>query len=244
MTELIVSATRLSREYRLGAETVHALREVDFTVETGEFVALLGRSGSGKSTLLNLLGGLDQPTRGSIVVAGRELAALNATDLSLYRRTTVGFIFQSFNLVTSLRAWENVALPLVFQGVGRLERKRRAHELLDSVGLGKRTNHVPSQMSGGEQQRVAIARALVNSPRMLLCDEPTGNLDARSAQEVLTLLARLNKEHGKTIVMVTHDPHAAHFASKIRHLDKGELLPEGEVPEDWRAAPMASDDKS
>lgn len=231
MTELIVSATRLSREYRLGAETVHALREVDFTVETGEFVALLGRSGSGKSTLLNLLGGLDQPTRGSIVVAGRELAALNATDLSLYRRTTVGFIFQSFNLVTSLRAWENVALPLVFQGVGRLERKRRAHELLDSVGLGKRTNHVPSQMSGGEQQRVAIARALVNSPRMLLCDEPTGNLDTATSAQIMELLQQAHRQ-GATLVMVTHDPELARqHASRTMRMADGQFVPDAQPQE-------------
>jgi putative ABC transport system ATP-binding protein len=205
MSEQLVTATRLSREYRLGGEVVHALRGVDFHVEEGEFVALLGRSGSGKSTLLNLLGGLDRPTGGSIVVAGRELAKMDSRELSLYRRSQVGFIFQSFNLVTSLRAWENVALPLVFQGVGRFERRRRALELLEQVGLERRANHVPSEMSGGEQQRVAIARALANNPRMLLCDEPTGNLDTATSEQIMQLLRDTHRS-GTALVMVTHDP--------------------------------------
>jgi putative ABC transport system ATP-binding protein len=201
----LVEATRLTREYRLGGEIVEALREVDLSIEQGEFIALLGRSGSGKSTLLNLLGGLDRPTRGSIRVNGVELADMSTRELSQYRRTAVGFIFQSFNLVTSLRAWENVALPLVFQGLGRLERKKRAHELLERVGLDKRANHIPSELSGGEQQRVAIARSLVNEPRMLLCDEPTGNLDTSTSGQIMELL---NESHraGTTLVMVTHDP--------------------------------------
>ncbi len=227
MNETLVTATRLSRTYHLGGETVSALREVDMAVGRGDFVALLGRSGSGKSTLLNLLGGLDQPTGGSIVVDGRELAGMNATELSLYRRTTVGFIFQSFNLVTSLRAWENVALPLVFQGVGRLERKRRAAELLERVGLSKRANHVPSQMSGGEQQRVAIARSLVNHPRMLLCDEPTGNLDTATSEQIMAIL-RETHEGGTTLVMVTHDPDlAATYASRTMRMADGQFVHEG-----------------
>ncbi|MCC7509535.1 MAG: ABC transporter ATP-binding protein [Planctomycetes bacterium] len=227
MNEPLVTATRLTRTYHLGGETVSALREVDIAIERGDFVALLGRSGSGKSTLLNLLGGLDQPTGGSIVVDGRELAGMSATELSLYRRTTVGFIFQSFNLVTSLRAWENVALPLVFQGAGRLERKRRATELLERVGLSKRANHVPSQMSGGEQQRVAIARSLVNNPRMLLCDEPTGNLDTATSEQIMAIL-RDAHQGGTTLVMVTHDPDlAATYASRTLRMADGQFVHEG-----------------
>jgi putative ABC transport system ATP-binding protein len=216
----LVEATRVWREYRLGGETVEALRGVDLTIEPGEFVALLGRSGSGKSTLLNLLGGLDRPSRGSIRVGGVELAEMSKRELSLYRRSSVGFIFQSFNLVTSLRAWENVALPLVFQGIGRFERRKRAHAILERVGLEKRANHVPSELSGGEQQRVAIARALINAPRMLLCDEPTGNLDTATSAQILGLL---NESHrgGTTLVMVTHDASLAqaHAQRTLRMAD-------------------------
>jgi putative ABC transport system ATP-binding protein len=226
MPDALVQATRLWREYTLGGETVHALRGIDLAVTPGELVALLGRSGSGKSTLLNLLGGLDQPTRGSIVVQGRELAGLNQRELSLYRRTTVGFIFQSFNLVASLRAWENVALPLVFQGMGRAERRRRAHDLLERVGLSRRANHVPSELSGGEQQRVAIARALVNNPRMLLCDEPTGNLDSTTSGQILELL-RETHAGGTTLVMVTHDAGlASSYASRTLRMADGQFVAE------------------
>jgi putative ABC transport system ATP-binding protein len=224
----LVEATRLWREYHLGGEVVEALRGVDLSIEQGEFVALLGRSGSGKSTLLNLLGGLDQPSRGSIRVSGREIGEMSRTELSLYRRTVVGFIFQSFNLVTSLRAWENVALPLVFQGLGRADRKRRAFELLERVGLGKRANHVPSEMSGGEQQRVAIARALVNEPRMLLCDEPTGNLDTATSGQIMDLLNEAHRA-GTTLVMVTHDPVLADtHAQKTLRMADGQFV--AEVP--------------
>jgi putative ABC transport system ATP-binding protein len=226
MSDNLVQATRLWREYQLGGETVQALRGVDFAVEQGEFVALLGRSGSGKSTLLNLLGGLDRPSRGSIVVDGRELADRTSRELSLYRRTSIGFIFQSFNLVNSRRAWENVALPLVFQGVGRHERKRRAHDLLERVGLGRRAGHVPGELSGGEQQRVAIARALVNQPRMLLCDEPTGNLDTTTSGQIMGIL-RDTHATGTTLVMVTHDPELAKtHASRTMRMADGQFVDE------------------
>src|SRR5690606_13923150 len=223
-----VEATRLWREYHLGGEVVEALRGIDLNIEQGEFVALLGRSGSGKSTLLNLLGGLDRPSRGSIRVNGVELAEMSKTELSLYRRTTVGFIFQSFNLVTSLRAWENVALPLVFQGIGRFERRKRAHELLERVGLGKRANHVPSEMSGGEQQRVAIARALAHDPKLLLCDEPTCNLDTDNSEQIMTPPDEAHNA-GTTLVMVTHDPQLAeiHTQRTLKMAD-GQFL--SEVP--------------
>lgn len=224
----LVEATRLTREYRLGGETVEALRGVDLTIEQGEFVALLGRSGSGKSTLLNLLGGLDRPTRGSIRVGGIELADMSKNELSLYRRTMVGFIFQSFNLVTSLRAWENVALPLVFQGISRFERRKRAHELLERVGLDKRANHVPSELSGGEQQRVAIARSLVNEPKMLLCDEPTGNLDTSTSGQIMEMLLESHRAN-TTLVMVTHDPALAEeHAQRTLRMADGQFV--AEVP--------------
>ena len=218
----LVEATRLWREYKLGGETVEALRGVDLNIEPGEFVALLGRSGSGKSTLLNLLGGLDRPSRGSIRVGGTELGAMSKRDLSLYRRTTVGFIFQSFNLVTSLRAWENVSLPLVFQGIGRFERRKRALELLARVGLEKRADHVPSELSGGEQQRVAIARALVNDPKLMLCDEPTGNLDTATSDQIMELLLESHRA-GTTLVMVTHDPDLAE-----KHTDRTLRMADGQ----------------
>ena len=223
-----MEATRLWRKYKLGGETVEALRGIDLSIEPGEFVALLGRSGSGKSTLLNLLGGLDRPSSGSIRVGGTELAEMSKRELSLYRRTTVGFIFQSFNLVTSLRAWENVSLPLIFQGIGRFERKKRAHELLERVGLDKRAGHMPSEMSGGEQQRVAIARALVNDPRLMLCDEPTGNLDTATSDQIMQILAESHRG-GSTLVMVTHDPELAekHTQRTLRMAD-GQFM--AEVP--------------
>jgi putative ABC transport system ATP-binding protein len=205
MADSLVEATRVWREYRLGGETVEALKGVDLSIPEGDFVALLGRSGSGKSTLLNLLGGLDRPTRGSIRVAGRELAGMSSNELSRYRRDLVGFIFQSFNLVPSQKAWENVALPLIFEGVPRPQRKSRALELLERVGLEKRAFHTPGKMSGGEQQRVAIARALVNNPRMLLCDEPTGNLDTSTSSQIMALLNDAHQS-GATLIMVTHDP--------------------------------------
>ncbi|MBZ0135462.1 MAG: ABC transporter ATP-binding protein [Planctomycetes bacterium] len=222
----LVDATGLTRTYHLGGEVVAALRGIDLTIEQGEFVALLGRSGSGKSTLLNLLGGLDQPTGGSIRVGGVELAKMSKRELSLYRRTTVGFIFQSFNLVTSQRAWENVALPLVFQGLSRVERRKRAQELLERVGLENRANHVPSELSGGEQQRVAIARSLVNDPKLLLCDEPTGNLDTSTSAQIMDLLLESHRA-GTTLVMVTHDPALAEkHAQRTLRMADGQFLVE------------------
>lgn len=214
----LVSARDVWREYSQGG--VAALAGVSVDIAAGEFVALLGRSGSGKSTLLNLLGGLDRPTRGSITVQGRDLATMSARELSLYRRSTVGFIFQSFNLVPTLPAWENVALPLVFQGMPREQRKRSAFAMLEKVGLGARGHHRPSQMSGGEQQRVAIARALANRPQLLLCDEPTGNLDSNTSAQIMALIDDAHKA-GAALVMVTHDPELAriHASRTIRMAD-------------------------
>ncbi|MEE9312201.1 MAG: ABC transporter ATP-binding protein [Planctomycetota bacterium] len=225
MTSL-VQITQLSQEYKLGDETVHALRGVDLEIPEFEFLALLGRSGSGKSTLLNLIGGLDRPTKGQIVVAGQDLSEMSRDQLSAYRQSTIGFIFQSFNLVQSLKAWENVALPLVFMGIGRAERKRKGLELLDRVGLSQRANHVPSRMSGGEQQRVAIARSMVNNPKILLCDEPTGNLDTATSAQVMGLLDDAVKT-GTTLIIVTHDPDLAdkHATRTLRMAD-GQFLSE------------------
>ncbi|MBE7491857.1 MAG: ABC transporter ATP-binding protein [Planctomycetes bacterium] len=220
----LVTARELWREYSQGG--VAALAGVSLDIQTGEFVALLGRSGSGKSTLLNLLGGLDRPTRGRILVAERDLATLGARELSLYRRTTVGFIFQSFNLVPTLPAWENVALPLVFAGVPRVQRRRAALEMLDKVGLGARGDHRPSQMSGGEQQRVAIARALANRPRLLLCDEPTGNLDSATSAQIMALITDAHRS-GASLVMVTHDPELARrHAGRILRMADGRIVEE------------------
>ena len=207
---------------------------MDITISRGEFVALMGPSGSGKSTLLHLIAAMDRPTGGEILVLGENLRTLSDRAIAHWRNAHIGFVFQSFNLIPVLSAIENVELPLETHQ----PEKERAHgarrrRRLNLVGLGDRLHHLPRQLSGGQEQRVAIARAIVTDPDLILADEPTGNLDATSAQDVLTLLSRLNKEFGKTIVMVTHDPHAAHFATKARHLEKGELLPEGQVPADW-----------
>lgn len=242
--EPIIRTSDLHKKFVRDEFEVHALTGANLEVHRGEFIALMGPSGSGKSTLLHLIAAMDRPTAGAIEVLGQDIASLSESAVARWRNHHIGFVFQNFNLIPVLTAHENVELPLKLTHLKKGERHQHALTALKLVGLSDRTDHYPRQLSGGQEQRVAIARAIVTDPDLLLCDEPTGNLDARSAQEVLTLLARLNKEHGKTIVMVTHDPHAAHFASKIRHLDKGELLPEGEVPEDWRAAPMASDDKS
>jgi putative ABC transport system ATP-binding protein len=209
---------------------VTALKDVDIDIQKGEFVALMGPSGSGKSTLLHLIAAMDYATAGEIRVLGHNLRELNDRQIAHWRNENVGFVFQSFNLIPVLTAMENVELPLKLTKLKKQERLDHAATALTLVGLGDRMSHFPRQLSGGQEQRVAIARAIVTDPALILADEPTGNLDAASAQEILTILSRLNKEFGKTVVMVTHDPHAAHFATHIRHLEKGELLPEGAVP--------------
>ena len=217
----------LKKHYRMGTSTVRALDGVSMTVEQGEFVGLLGTSGSGKSTLLNLIAGLDRPTDGSLRVFGDDLAEMSSAALSRHRQRTVGIIFQSFNLVSTMSAAENVALPMMFAGVPRPERDRRAHDLLEAMGLGGRQRHRPPELSGGEQQRVAIARALANKPHLLLADEPTGNLDSRTSAEILSLLTDLNRREAKTIVMVTHDAGLAHrYAHRTVTLLDGALVPE------------------
>jgi len=195
----------LQRHYRMGETVVRALDGVSMTVEQGEFVGLLGTSGSGKSTLLNLIAGLDRATAGTLTISGRNLAEMSSDELSRHRRLNVGIIFQSFNLISTMTASENVILSMMFAGVARSERQARAAELLGATGLSGRLHHRPKEMSGGEQQRVAIARALANRPQLLLADEPTGNLDSRTSADIMALLKHLNERDGKTIIMVTHD---------------------------------------
>jgi len=231
MTNNVVIETQdLTKEYVRDEFHVVALKDVDIQIHGGEFVALMGPSGSGKSTLLHLIAAMDVASGGQIRVLGQDLRALNDRQIAHWRNENIGFVFQSFNLIPVLTALENVELPLKLTNLKKQERLDHATTALKLVGLGDRLGHYPRQLSGGQEQRVAIARAIVTDPALILADEPTGNLDANSAEEILTLLSRLNKEHGKTIIMVTHDPHAARFASKIRHLEKGALLAEGAVP--------------
>lgn len=221
-----IEARGASRYYTMGETTVRAVEDVSFTIARGEFAALLGPSGSGKSTLLNLLAGLDRLSAGAIMVAGRDLSTMDSETLAHYRCHSVGMIFQSFNLVPTMTLADNIELPLRFAESARSERRGRVHELLTSVGLAHRANHKPSELSGGEQQRGAIARALANRPSVLLADEPTGNLDSRNGQEVMTLLGKLNEEMGVTILMVTHDAAlAAHSARTSLHMADGKLVP-------------------
>jgi putative ABC transport system ATP-binding protein len=221
----MIRTRALSRSYLVGGASVAALSEVSLDVAEGRFAAVTGASGSGKSTLLNLLGGLDTPTGGTIEVAGSLVSAMDREALARYRRFGAGMIFQSFNLIPSRTALENVELPLVFAGVEKRERRRRAAELLDQVGLTARTRHRPAELSGGEQQRVAVARALANGPRLLLADEPTGNLDSRTAREIVGLLAGLNRDRNLTVVMVSHEEGLVReFAHTIVRLRDGRVV--------------------
>lgn len=233
--DVVIRTTKLNKQFVRDEFKVDALVDANIEIHRGTFTALMGPSGSGKSTLLHLIAAMDRPTSGEIDVLGQNIAVLNDRQIARWRNVHIGFVFQSFNLIPVLTALENVELPLNLTHLKKGERQQHAITALKLVGLGDRLHHYPRQLSGGQEQRVAVARALVTDPDLLLCDEPTGNLDARSAQEVLTLLKRLNEEHGKTVVMVTHDPHAARFASHVRYLDKGQLLPDGQVPEDWKA---------
>jgi putative ABC transport system ATP-binding protein len=234
----IIETRQVSKVFRRDGFSVEALSGINLTVDEGEFLALMGPSGSGKSTLLYLIAAMDRTTSGDVLVADQNLGSLDDVQIARWRNETIGFVFQSFNLIPVLSALENVELPLKLTHLRKKERIEHAETALRLVGLEDRMRHLPRQLSGGQEQRVAIARAIVTDPKVILADEPTGNLDANSAKEVLTLLSRLNKEFGKTIVVVTHDPHAAHFATRIRYLEKGELLPEGQVPEDWAGTQM------
>ena len=222
----IVELQRVSRHFTKGRQTVEVLDNIDLTIEEGDFLALMGPSGSGKTTLLNLIGGLDQPTSGSVEVAGQQLVGLSSRKLAQWRSRNIGFIFQFYNLLPILSARRNVELPLLLTRLGGRQRKRNADVALTIVGLADRARHKPGELSGGHQQRVAIARAIVADPRILVCDEPTGDLDRETADEILDLLELLNREHGKTIIMVTHDPKAASHARHTLYLDKGNLVRE------------------
>ena len=224
--DALVRVRDLHKVFRRGSERIDVLQGVDLGIPEGDFLALMGPSGSGKTTLLNLLGGLDKPTQGTVEVAGEHIEKMSGGRLSRWRARHVGFVFQLYNLLPALTAERNVELPLLLTHLSKAERARHVAAALSVVGLSDRTKHYPRQLSGGQEQRVGIARAIVNDPTILLCDEPTGDLDRRASDEILDLLHGLNAEHGKTIVMVTHDPHAAARAKRILHLDKGVLQQE------------------
>ena len=223
MSEVLATLTGVSKIYQKGKEKVEVLHNLDLQIPSGDFIAIMGPSGSGKTTLLNLLGGLDKPSSGTVRVGDAELSSMSNSQLSHWRSTNIGFIFQFYNLLPVLTAQKNVELPLLLTNFNGKERAKRASIALDIVGLGDRAKHYPRELSGGQEQRVAIARAIVSDPALLLCDEPTGDLDRETADEILRLLQILNREHGKTIVMVTHDAQAAEFANRTMHCDTGTL---------------------
>src|ERR1700676_1057075 len=220
----LIKVRGLKKTYRRGGEQIQVLQGLNLDVDKGDFVAFMGPSGSGKTTLLNLLGGLDVPTHGSITVAGDEITHMSGNKLTQWRARHVGFIFQMYNLIPVLTAFQNVELPLLLTKLSKSDRRKHVETALGVVGLAERMSHYPRQLSGGQEQRVAIARAIVADPTLLLCDEPTGDLDRKAGDEILELLQTLNREHGKTIVMVTHDPHAAERARRTLHLEKGTLM--------------------
>ncbi len=224
MNEAMIECRGITKSYRKGSTVVTPLEKLDLDVAKGEFLALMGPSGSGKTTLLNLLSGIDSPSEGSLMIAGRDIAKLSRRELTKWRARHVGYIFQLYHLVPVLSAFENVELPLLLDPMPKKERRHRVEAALELVGLGDRMHHTPSELSGGQEQRVAIARALVANPSLLVADEPTGDLDRESATRILDLLRQLSRDHGKTIVMVTHDPRAAEAADRTLHLEKGQLL--------------------
>ncbi|HQX25901.1 MAG TPA: ABC transporter ATP-binding protein [Pseudomonadota bacterium] len=224
MSEAMVQVRNVSKVYERGKQKVPVLQGLTLDIPQGDFVALMGPSGSGKTTLLNLIGGLDQPTSGEILVGGSRIDKLSAGQLAKWRAGNVGFVFQFYNLMPVLTAEGNVELPLLLTKLGKAQRRKNVGVALDVVGLADRAKHKPRELSGGQEQRVAIARAIVSDPQLLVCDEPTGDLDRKTADEILRLLQALNQQHGKTIVMVTHDPKAAEYAKRILHLEKGQLL--------------------
>jgi len=224
-----IECRQLTRTYKRGDQDITPLEHLDLDVEAGEFLALMGPSGSGKTTLLNLVAGIDRPTSGELRVDGRDIGKLSRSALATWRGEHVGYIFQLYNLVPVLTAYENVELPLLLRSVSRTERHQRVARALELVGIANRHDHYPRQLSGGQEQRVAIARAIVSEPRILVADEPTGDLDKRSAHEILTLLQRLTVELGCTLIMVTHDPHATEYAGRTLHLEKGRLVEQQEA---------------
>ena len=224
----MITLENIRKVYQLGETKVEALRGSDADIKEGEFVAIMGPSGSGKSTLMNMIGALDVPTAGDVHIGGEEINEMTPDELALLRSKKIGFVFQEFNLINSMNAWQNVALPMVFRGKPRSERKKRATDLLDEVGLGDRTGHRPSELSGGQRQRVSIARSLANDPDIILADEPTGNLDTDTGAKIMDLLTELNDE-GKTIIMVTHDPNDAKYADRTIQIIDGVTNPDKDV---------------
>ncbi|HTL18549.1 MAG TPA: ABC transporter ATP-binding protein [Patescibacteria group bacterium] len=222
----LVQVEGVEKVFHRGSEDIHVLKDLNLTIPAGEFLALMGPSGSGKSTLLNLIGGLDRPTRGSVSIAGERVSGLSDHKLAAWRARHIGFVFQLYNLMPVLTAERNVELPLLLTHLSKSERRKHVETALAVVGLSHRARHYPRTLSGGEQQRVGIARGIVTDPTLLLCDEPTGDLDRKAGDEILDLLQALNREHGKTIVMVTHDPHASARASRTVYLNKGQLSTE------------------
>ena len=220
----VIQVKNLYKIFRVGNEKVRALNGVDLTIYKGEFCAIVGTSGSGKSTMLNMLAGLEKPTKGEVIVAGEHLEKMNENQLVKFRREHVGFIFQSFNLLGTMDAVENVALPLMFRGIPKKERMAKADKILDLVGLSKHKDHRPNEMSGGQQQRVGVARALVLDPEIIFADEPTGNLDSNTSAEVMRLMQKVVRERNQTLVMVTHDNHLASFADRIFHIIDGKIV--------------------
>jgi putative ABC transport system ATP-binding protein len=224
MTAPLVEIRNLVKSYRRGDQIVPVLQDISLAIAEGDFIALMGPSGSGKSTLLNMIAGIDKPDSGVLRVNGEDITALDETELADWRAANVGFIFQFYNLMPVLNAYENVELPLLLTDLSRTERRERVEMTLNLVGLGDRMDHYPNELSGGQQQRVAIARAIVSDPTIIVADEPTGDLDRKSAEDVLGLLRKLNSELGKTVIMVTHDPHAVESARTVMHLEKGVLV--------------------
>jgi putative ABC transport system ATP-binding protein len=220
----LIEIRGVGKVYERGRQRLEVLQGIDLDIPQGDFLALMGPSGSGKTTLLNMIAGIDTPSAGRITVAGRRIDTLSATELARWRAAHVGFVFQFYNLLPMLSAQKNVELPLLLTRLSAAQRRHNARVALDLVGLSDRVTHKPGELSGGQQQRVAIARAIVSDPTLLVCDEPTGDLDRHSAEEVLTLLQRLNRDYGKTMIMVTHDPKAAEYARRVLHLDKGALV--------------------
>lgn len=226
MKQALIELRDVWKTYVIGENKVHAVRGISFVVDKGDFIAIMGPSGSGKSTTMNLVGSLDVPTKGTILLAGQDIAMLDESSLAQFRGQKIGFVFQQFNLINNLTALENIMLPMAFQGIPFDRREQRARELLESVGLGDRMHHAPSELSGGQQQRVAIARALANDPDVILADEPTGNLDTSTGESVMDLLSKLHKK-GKTIIMVTHDEETAGHAKRMIHLRDGKIVKGG-----------------